>query len=255
MIIISPLRLKRFTVQLKELSIRDCIALSSIPEHMQHESASFFLSRAIESVEGLSDFEQWTVQERTMVICHYMSGTYDDGPDFKVGELNYSDYLAGTEYAKDDFNVGEVGGNNWTVTHLTGRIARSLERLVGEVEGLNDYAYWQIALMAAQMTPSNVDSEYWTDDEGLSDSDLDVEMLRRISAMAAFPESSFTILWDKWVQANTEIGHLINMSFNDKGMLCLSVPKEEVLGIYPARFPASSVITTIARRLGGKFKE
>ena len=92
---IPPFRIKRFTARLRELSIRDAIALSAIPPSMQHEAASFFLSSAVESIEGdVTDPSQWTVQERTMVICHYMSSTYDDGPDFGLsGGSKYSDFL------------------------------------------------------------------------------------------------------------------------------------------------------------------
>lgn len=249
MINIQPLRIKRFTAHLKELSIRDAIALAAIPNEMQHESASFFIKCAVERVDGsIQDPDLWTVQEQTMLICHYMSNTYDDGPDFSLsGNAKYSDYLAGTDYGVAEVDLGELEGDRWVARQLTGRLAKSIERLVGEVEGIEDYTFWQFALMAAQLVP-NGDSG-----DELSDSDLDLFLLARLNVIAGFPESVFTVLLSKWHGAVTDMQHLINITFDKDGVVFASKGADGGVGDSLARFPAGSVVTELAKRLGGKY--
>lgn len=251
MINIPALRVKRFTAQMRELSIRDAIALSAIPAELQHEAASFFIKSAVTSVDGdVQDPDLWTVQERTMAICHYMSSTYDDGPDFSLSSgLKYSDYLFGADFKTDHVDIGEIEGDKWIVRQLTGRLARSTERLMGEVEGVNDYTFWQFALMAAQLVPNGISGD------DLTDSELDVFILERINVIASFPESVFTLLLDKWLGAVHEMQHLVGISFDSEGVLCLDSEEKGVLGRNPARFPAGTVVTPLARGMGGKHED
>ena len=250
MINIPPLRVKRFTAHMRELSIRDAISLAAIPPDMQHEAASFFIKCAVTKVDGIvQDTDQWTFQERTMVICHYMASTYDDGPDFSLDNgSKYSDYLAGRDFKGDSVDVGEIEGDQWAARQLTGRLACSIERLTGEVEDVNQYTYWQLALMAAQMVP-NGDAG-----DDLTDSDLDQFILDRINVIAGFPESSFSILLSKWHAAVEEMQHLIFIAFDSEGVLCLNSDEGGSLGSNPARFPAGSVVTPLARGMAGKYE-
>lgn len=248
---IPPLRVKRFTAQMRELSIRDAIALAAIPASMQHAAASFFMKCAVTDVEGaVEDPELWTVQERTLAICHYMSSTYDDGPDFTLNNgAKYSDYLAGKDFKDSHIDIGEVEGDAWTVRHMTGRLACSIERLVGEVDGVNDYTFWQVAIMAAQMVPNGLSGDE------LTDSDLDQFILERINVIASFPESVFAVLLSKWHAAVDELQHLVFLAFDDEGTLCLSSDEGGSLGRRPARFPAGAVVTSLARGMGGKHED
>ena len=87
------LRTRRLTVQLRELPIAESIAVASMPPHLYEASCTAFLRGAIETVDGISDPAQWTVQERTLAVCHYLACTLEDGPDFAVGNGRFSDYL------------------------------------------------------------------------------------------------------------------------------------------------------------------
>lgn len=252
MINIKPLRVKRFTASMNELSIMSAIKLAAIPNEMQHESVSFFIKSAVTEVGGEEqDPDNWTVQERAMVVCHYMASTFDDGPNFSLtGGLSYSDYLLGKDYVAPIVDLGEMEGDDWTARQLTGRLACSIERLHGELD-VNDYTYWQVALMAAQLVPNGDGGE------GLTESDLDRFILARMQVLAAMPESAFTKLLSMWQRANVEMEHLLRLSFDSDGIHFLSMPGEDEGGdkaARPARFPVSTVVTEVARGLGGKYE-
>lgn len=248
MINFPALRTKRITARLKELSMLDAIALASLPEHLGEEATTFFLRAALAEASGIADPAQWTVQERTLAVCHYMASTFDDGPDFSLDgqKSRYSDYLVGEkDYALDGIDVGEVEGDKWSVRHLTGAMAGAIERLQGEIPGIAGRTHWQIGLMAAQLVP-NGDSG-----DQLSDGEFDAFLLKRMQVIAGFPESVFTVLLERYEHGNRELEHLFRISFDDNGLLVL--PREgSAAELPPARFPARSCITSLAHFLGGK---
>ena len=254
MIEIPALRTKRLTVRLRELTIRDAIALAAIPSHLHQESASRFLRAAVSEVTGIADPADWTIQERTLAICHYMASTLDDGPDFALagGVSRYSDYLmGGTDYPADRIGLGELEGDHWAMRQLTGRLAESIERLEGELDGISRYTHWQVGLMAAQLIPNGDDGA------GLTDGELDSFVLARMQAMLSFPESAFTRLLAMFHAGSDQLSHLLKLSFDDDGLLVLPVEKEGdeqggELAIPPARFLADTCITPLARRMAGK---
>ncbi|MGL5224568.1 MAG: hypothetical protein ACRC8Q_04415 [Aeromonas sp.] len=255
MIEIPTLRTKRLTVRLRELTIRDAIALAAIPSHLQQEAASRFLRAAVIEVSGVSDIADWTVQERTLAICHYMASTLDDGPDFSLagGVSHYSDYLmGGVDYPSDSIELGELQGDQWSMRQLTGRLAESIERLDGELDGVSPYSHWQVGVMAAQMFPNGDDGAELTDGE------LDAFILARMQVMLSFPESAFVQLLSMFYRGEELLQHLLKLAVDDDGMLVMPADKTDegdqggTLAIPPARFLADSCITPLARRMAGK---
>lgn len=248
MINFPVMRTKRLTVQLKELSMLDAIGLASIPQHMGEEATTVFLKAAVAEVKGIEDPAQWTVQERTLAVCHYMASTLDDGPDFALAEgaSHYSDYLMGDkDYGLEQVEIGEVEGDSWVVRHLTGAMAGAIERLQGEVPGITGRTHWQIGTMAAQMVP-NGDAG----DPG-NEGEFDAFLLERMRVIANFPESVFVRLASAFEDANAQLAHLFNMAIDDDGFIAL--PREDsAAGKPPARFPVGACITELARFLGGK---
>ncbi|WP_449102778.1 hypothetical protein [Pseudomonas extremaustralis] len=254
MIHFPPLRTARFTAQLRELPIRDAIALAAMPEHRIEAAHSYFLRSAVIPDASMLDIDQWTVQERTLAVTHYMASTYDDGPNFtvcKVGdvETHYGDYLDGSaSYPADDVEGIELEGDVWRVRQLTGRLACSAERLSGSLDGIDGFAYWQFALMAAQLVPNE------EADSDLSDSDLDRLLLERMQVIAGFPESAFVRLLDAFEVGREQLHHLFSLGF-DKAGIVVKARKESTAPAQCARFPARSTVTAVAKYLGGKPQE
>lgn len=115
MIFFPVLRTARFTVQLKELSMGDAIALAGIPAEASEAATTAMLKAVIQDVQGdVEDPEQWTVQERTMAICHYMASIQDGDPDFELegGGSRYTDYLQGEKsYPGDSVEAASPEGD------------------------------------------------------------------------------------------------------------------------------------------------
>lgn len=250
MIHFPPLRTRRLTVQLRELPIAESIAVASIPSHLDEASCTAFLRGAIESVSGISDPAQWTVQERTLAVCHYLACTLEDGPDFPVGDGKFSDYLDGAadeQAAEASVEVGELDGDVWTLRHLTGAMAESIERLAGEIEGVGERLrlHWLVGAMACQLVRAGESVPDASDGEGAFD-----DFLRhRMSVLMAFPESAFAALMGMFLQGRGRLHHLFRVEFADDGGL-IAMPKGgAAAGLPPARFPVHTCLSQLARDL------
>lgn len=248
MIYFPPLRTQRLTVQLQELPMIEAIGLASIPVHASEESTTRFLRAAVkESTGAVTDPDDWTVQERLMVVTHYMASTMDDGPDFAldaVGEVRYSHYLMGDrDYPADTANIGEIEDDTWALQHLTGRLAASIERVHGEIDGLNHHSHWLIGRMAAQLIPNGLAV-------GADGGDLDAALLERMRVLCAYPESVFVQLQSGFFAAAETLDHLFLIDTDDDGLIVR--PREAEANRPPARFPARACITALALAMGGK---
>lgn len=246
MINFPVLRTKRLTVRMKELPMIDAIALASIPPHLNEEATTAFLHAAIESAHGVENPEDWTVQERTMAICHYMASALDDGPDFSLagGEARFSDYLAGDQdYPDDMIDIGEIEGDRWEVRHLTGAMAGSIERLQGELPRVSGDAHWRIGRMAAQLIPNGKAVP--------TGGDIDAALIERMRVIANYPESVFARLMEAFEQSRQALDHLFILEADEHGLIAL--PREgSAAEKPPARFPVGACITDLAKYLGGK---
>lgn len=247
MLYFPPLQTKRLTVSMKELTIGQAISIASMPSHMIEAACSAFLRMTVSKCVGIEDVSQWSAQERMLAVSHYLACTSDGEPDFKLANGKFSDYFDGS---KDDFiesvNIGDIGGDNWTVKNLTGKMLESVERLSGEIESLPGRLYWMVGAMAAQLV---MDSE--TINESLSDSEYDAWLLNRINVFCNFPDSQFESLMLLWLSANEKLTHLFLISFDNSGVVAL--PRKEVDGsLPPARFPVHSCLSRIAIQMADR---
>ena len=246
MINFPVLRTKRLTVRMKELPMLDAIALAAIPPHLNEEATTAFLHASIDSIQGIENPEDWTVQERTMAVCHYMASAMDDGPDFSLagGKARFSDYLVGEQDYPDDLvEIGDIEGDRWEVRHLTGALAGSIERLQGEIPNVSGYAHWRIGRMAAQLVPNG--------NAVPTSGDIDAAMIERMRVIASYPESVFTRLMGAFEQSRQALDHLFILEADEHGLIAL--PREgSAAEKPPARFPVSACITDLAKYLGGK---
>ena len=251
MIYFPPLRTRRLTVQLRELSIGDSLTLAAMPGHMEEASTTAFLRCAVDAAKvAVEDPARWTVQERILAVCHYLSATTEDGPDFSLGEGHYSDYLQGEadiQTSVQAVEVGEVGGDTWHVRHLTGAMAESIERMVGEVEGLSGRLHWLFGAMAAQLLRTGEDAPEAADGEG----SFDEYLLARVRVLKGYPDSDFTRLMGLYLEGRDKLHHFFKLEFTEDGIVAM--PKGGAASnLPPARFPVHSCLSRMARELVGK---
>ena len=246
MIHFPPLRTRRLTVQLRELSIGESIAIAAMPAHLEEASCTAFLRAAVQSVQGIPDPANWTVQERIFAICHYLACTADDGPDFALGEGHYSDYLDGAaDIQTPQIEVGEIGGDTWNVRHLTGCMAESIERLQGEIlnalgQPLPSRLHWILGAMAAQMVRTGENLP-----DAMTEGAFDEWLVARMRVMAAFPESDFAALRALFTVGCEKLYHLFHIEFSADGIVAM--PKEAAAdSLPPARFPVYACLAPMA---------
>ena len=137
MIYFPELRTRRLTIQLREISILDGVTISAMPTGMEQAETTALLRAALESVSDGSDPLEWTIEERTLAVCHYLAATSEEGPDFSVGDYHFTDYVDMEKQlaSLDPIDVGEAAGDKWRLIPLTGRHTEAIERLEGEVKG------------------------------------------------------------------------------------------------------------------------
>lgn len=246
MIHFPTLRTRRMTVTMRELPMMDAITLAAIPPHLPEESTTALLRSIVEQIDGVDDVDELTVQERTMIVCHYMASTLDDGPDFTLadGSARFSDYLMGErDYPGDVADIGTIEGDEWQVRHLTGALACAIERVQGELPGLSEAGHWHVGRMAAQLVVNG--------DAVPATGDVDASLVERMRVVSQFPESVFVQLAAGFEEGLRELEHLFLMDADEHGLMVL--PKGGSAAEQPpARFPASTCITELARHLGGK---
>ena len=251
MIHIPVLRTRRLSVQLRELTIGQALAVAAMPVGRPHAECTAFLRAAVETSSGIADPANWTVQERTHAVAWYMAATLDDGPDFAVGNGRYSNYLDGENdiaLPVSDVPLGELEGDAWNLRHLTGAMAESIERIEGEIEGLQGRHHWLLGMMAAQLVRTGEEVPDPMQGEGAYDEFL----IGRIRCFLAFPSSDFEVLVGLFEDGRDALHHLMRIEI---GMYSLVVlPKEGGApdSLPPATFPAYSAISEFARRLVGR---
>jgi hypothetical protein len=240
------LRTRRLTIQLQELSIGESIALASIPTHLEEAAATAFLNKCVGSVKGIQDPAHWTVQERMLAICHYLACVSGGSPDFELGDGHYSDYLDGgadINISELTVPVGSVGGDDWSVRHLTGAMAESIERIGGEVEGITGRLHWLLGGMAAQMVRVGESAPDGSDEQG----DFDEFMTSRMKIIAGYPESDFTDLMERYQSGREKLHHLFRIEFASDGLVAL---QKGGGALPPARFPIRSCLSRMALEMG-----
>lgn len=243
MITFSPLRTPRLQVNLRELTARDAIALCQIPaEHTERGTTELLNAIVVASesprVGEVTDHRLWSVQERALVVFHYMAHVL--GGDFQIGESGkYSDYLIADGIGAPPAPVvaGEVAGRRWMLQPLLGWHAESIERLIEAEELTADYTGWLIGALAAQL---------YAEDEGplaghdATDALIDKALTARAEALTALAESDFMLLVRAHRERQHEIDHTFRLAIGEKGVMFL--PDKEVPGLPPARFPFTMAI-------------
>jgi hypothetical protein len=254
LIVFSPLRTKRLSVSLSELTIENVIHLLKMPVHLNEAGTTAMLNFCVvpdarPRVGQVTDPRLWTVQERSMVVAHYIAHANEGEPDFPIGDGKFSDFLIDVDSPPESVTVGGVGGDIWMMRPLLGAHAESIERLVGSGVLSNDRAGWWFGAMAAQLYR---DADAPVDIANISDDDLDCWILDRANAFKKFPERDGLLLITLFIEAQARMNHLLNLEFLDDG-LAFS-PKGGRDDLAPARFPFRDAISEVAVAAFGKLE-
>jgi len=236
------LRSGAWAVQLRELSIGQCLQLAAMPPERDQAQMTAFLRFA--SVDPASDPLLWTVAERTFALCHYLAITDEHQANFAVGAGHLTDYLdAGKSRALDRVDMGILAEDHWQLQQLNGVMAESIERLQGECEPLTGKAHWLIGMMAAQLQRSGE-----TVPDALNEGDAyERWLLERMRVLCAFPESDFSALLAAFERNCMQLAHLFRLHFDDQGIVFL--PQEAQGDLPAARFPVSAALGPVAQAL------
>lgn len=254
MISFPPLRMKRFTVRLHELTIGDGITIAGLSPAFPQAEATAFLRAVSEKGGTAPDPLDWTVQERTFAICHYIAATAEDGPDFSVGDGHYSDYVDMTNFddTPESVEAGTVAGDDYQIVQLTGRMAESIERLQGQFKDSNgaDFPirfHWIVGGMAAQMCRTGEPLPTFGAEQ---EAEYDAWLLKRMQVFGNFAESDFWALATAYMKEREALAHLFRIDFSDEGVVVMPNEGGAKAGLPPARFPARSCIAAPTLGLG-----
>lgn len=248
MIYIPYFNSARFGVQIKEIPMLGAIKLANMPTHLNEKQTTFLLNSIIEQVDApdeLKNCQFWTVQERMVIVGHYLVAMQDDEPDFLIGEnARYSDYFIGEQQFKlDRVEIGEYQEDHWTAIPLLGIMAETIEELEGAIDGVEGHMHWTLGAMACQLVPNDQALDY-------RKSDYNQQVLDRMLVISQFPETIFLHLLAALNDANQKMMHLFEITLTDQGISAKA--KQGGEGMPYARFLAHSALTTISKQLCGK---
>ncbi len=252
MITIAPLRTKRLSVQLREISISAAIRLAGIPLDLNEQATTALLQQVVEhagtpTAAHVADPLRWTVQERMLVVCHYLSHVTEGGPDFAVGgQARFSTYLmAGRDYQAQPVDAGDIGGDQWVVRPLIGAHAQAIESLREHVDGMDGRFHWIVGAMAAQMTRPE---DEWPDAVDQA-SEYQDALAARMAVLSAYPESDFAALLAAWRLASLSLAHFFQIDFDDAGVVATPAVDGGDGEMPSARFPVRACLSDISTQV------
>lgn len=246
MIVFSTLRTKRLQVRLRELTIGDTMRLCKMPGALNEVGTTELLNCIVmvdeQPVKGqIVDPQMWTVQERALVVGHYLSQTSDD-PDFKIGDNTYSTYLQMQRSdVKESISLGKVADNEWTIRPLLGVHAETIERLITQERIESGRTGWWLGAMAAMLYPDC--------DAGVMDAGLEDYIENKVHILKAYPERAFMDLLQAFLSGCEQLDHFFSLDFTDDGIVW------EVPGKPPARFQFTAAVSEIAFAVFGSADE
>lgn len=247
---ITPLRTKRLSVDMRELTIDAAEMLCDMPVEREQAGTTALL-RAIMVPQDrplpgqVSDPRLWSVQERMFVMSHYLAHTIEAGnPNFSVGDGNYSDYiLDGTDFI-DVVHLGNVGGNEVVMRPLLGFQAEAIEDLVLSGVLRENRLSWWVCAMACQIHQPDEAPPM-----NLSDADYREYVLARALDLRQATESEFEGAIRAFLAGTKQLDHFFSLIFTNTALAA-----EPVAGgpdLHPARFPVRSAIRTSTLQILG----
>lgn len=244
--IFSPTRTRRISVRLQELALGQAIDLCELPAERHELTATELLRYSAVKADAplpryVTEPALWTVEERTLLVCHYLSHVASDGPDFAVGGGKLSDYVMfDRDLTQDSTDLGEVAGHRRVMMPLLGIHAQTLET---RCKSRGDWIIGAIACQIRREDDAEVDLLAMSEVERLTWVDS------RMSAIRQLPESDFESVFAAYWTGVESLTHFFNIDFDDQGLVYQPVEKEGSGALGPARFLADSCISDTARSL------
>lgn len=234
----------RLQVQLRELTMREAVRLAATPLGKHEAATTAFLALVVDRAGGPHATPgRWTVQERMLVVAHYLATAGSDGANFSVGEGRLLDYLhPAADHPGEAVDAGEACGDRWRIKQLTGDEALAMESICAS------RLDWIAAGMAAQMRaddePEQPDA---TDQPGAY-----VDWLSaRMNTVLDMAEGDFGDLFTAYVAGKRRLFHLFELEVDAAGHIALAKAKEGGgQSMAPARFPVDAAIGRFAQILG-----
>lgn len=246
MIHFPPLRTPRLDVQLRELTMQQAVQLAAIPPTKHEAAVAALLAFVVAEAKGPhAEPGRWTVQERMLVVAHYLSAVSDEGGNFSIGEGRFLDYLyPAMDTAPAEIQAGAACGHDWVLRQLTGDEALALE------SHCSTRLQWLAGDMAARLRPA----AGYTDpvpDASTSAHAYGEWLASTMADTLAMPESDFAELFALYRHGLRELHHLFALDFDAAGHIVLAKTKEGGgQQLAPARFPVSACIADLAHILG-----
>lgn len=221
----------RIKAILKEVSVVCMIELCQMPITHNERGLTKLLQHIV--VDTNVPLNEWTAQERYACLLYYMIAV-DGDSDISDG-LNVSDYLLDVPNDGLDYEFEMSDGEESValrVQPLTAEYLEAIENIVmaGGVNGVTNQAAFELCAMAAQIV-----------ERGKADDGLIQELVHtRAKALLEQPVSVYEYLREQWLIASVEMAHLVNLAFDDGGVVLVSSKQVEiekgVFGFMPARF-------------------
>ena len=245
MIHFPPLQTPRLNVQLRELTIRQAVALAATPLEKHEAATSALLAAIVDQAHGEhAEPGRWTVQERMFVVAHYLACTSDTGANFAIGNGRFLDYLRGDiDAAAESVDAGQACGDAWRCKQLTGDEAVAMEALCTDRMG------WVAADMAARMHAQDGEDPA-PPDATARPADYAAWLADRKAAFEAMPESDFEQLFEAYRRGLDSLRHLFWLEFDAAGHVVMPKAKGGESDLDPARFPVAAALGPLARILG-----
>jgi hypothetical protein len=240
----EPLRTRRLNVQLRELTIQQAIDLAATPPGKHEIAMQQFLACAVESSTGVEkDPHRWTVQERMMVLAQYLSAVSENGRDFAVGNLKFTDFLHADEapdFGPDWVPAGQACGSAWRVHQINGAQAAAMEA------ASRNTLDWHFAELAIRMRPED---DTKPPPDAVTDPELFSEWLAsRMAEMKALPESDYIVLFRMMRVGLYDLRHIFIVELDADGFNVIS-REQEGGQRFAGRFRVDSAVSDRAHHL------
>lgn len=246
----------RIDVRMREMTIGECGALCGMRAAAHEATTTQFLRFVLEWQPGAKPLDPlaMTVQERALLVCHYLSVILPDGPNFALssGETpkdqpavnagRLADFLEiGDDYLHDEVEVGHIGAEAVLFRPLLGVHAEMLEKFC------SSRRQWIAGMMACQI---RMESEDYPDLLAMTDVERFQWVNNRINRMSGMPLSQGVELHDSFFsEGAAAVRHFFDVWADDEGLVFRPKPGAGVSTL--ARFRCDPCIPERARSLFG----
>lgn len=247
-------RTRRLAVELRELTLDEAASVCRIPHDRPEQATTTFLraaaSRAAKPTDRyVTDPRLWTVEERALLVSHYMGTMSTSGYDIPLGMLAHlSDYLLpDQDLVEAEIIAGEAAGDVWVMTPLLGAHAELLE------QACTSQADWVVGSMACQMRRQDEPAAAVHE---MGDTEADAWLRERMQQIRGLPESDAEAIYALYCGQRQRLRHFFIPTIgrlSDKpvrhGIVFVAHEHAEAGVDYPVTFLAVSAVSETTRRV------